>query len=110
MELYEQMRQAADAALTNSAADRAQVLVTLTENGDLSVFSNDLSPSSEDLFLSQQRQPLTALLCVWSGGAIDVPSMHVRKGLLQANPKNADAVIYLLGEHGINTRLLRQTF
>ena len=110
MERYAKMRQAADTALTGSAAPVPQVLVTQTESGEITVFSNDLSPASEERFLSQQRQPLTALLCVWSGGAIDVPSMHVRKGLLQANPKNADAVIYLLGEHGINTRLLRQTF
>ena len=110
MERYAKMRQAADAALESCTAATAQVLVTETENGEITVFSNDLSPASEQRFLSQQRQPLTALLCVWSGGAIDVPSMHVRKGLLQANPKNADAVIYLLGEHGINTRLLRQTF
>jgi len=110
MERYAKMRQAADAALESSTAATAQVLVTETENGEITVFSNDLSPASEEFFLSQQRQPLTALLCVWSGGSIDVPSIRVRKGLLQTNPKNADAVIYLLGEHGINTLLLRQTF
>ena len=108
MQLFEQMKSAADAALEELRADSLQVLVVKTENGEITVFENDLSSDREAQFLSAQEKILVALLCVWANGQIDLPSMNIRKRLIEINPKNADAVVYLQGKE-IIPRPLSQT-
>lgn len=108
MQLFEQMKSAADAALEELRADSLQVLVVKTENGEITVFENDLSSTREAYFLSEQKETLAALLCVWANGQIDLPSMNIRKRLIEINPKNADAVVYLQGKE-IIPRPLSQT-
>ena len=108
MQLFEQMKSAADAALEELRADSLQVLAVKTENGEITVFENDLSSDREAQFLSAQEKTLVALLCVWANGQIDLPSMNIRKRLIEINPKNADAVVYLQGKE-IIPRPLSQT-
>ena len=108
MQLFEQMKSAADAALEELRTDSLQVLAVKTENSEITVFENDLSSDREAQFLSAQEKILVALLCVWANGQIDLPSMNIRKRLIEINPKNADAVVYLQGKE-IIPRPLSQT-
>ncbi len=109
MELFEQMMAAAQAA-QNAAPDAAQILAVQTEGGRISAFPNDLSAAREEAFLAAPAEPLAALLCIWKNGQLDVPSFRVRKGLLQAEPGNADAVLFLQGETGVCARTLSRSF
>ena len=108
MDSYLAMKEAAEKALKSIPAGASQVLVTKTESGAISVFANDLSAAAEERFLASQEEALSAILCVWANGQIDVPSIRLRKTLIESNPKNADAVIYLQGEE-ICKKLLSQT-
>ena len=108
MDLYEQMMTVAAGTLKEIPENVSQVLVTKTEQGEITVFENDLSSTREAYFLSEQKETLVALLCVWANGQIDVPSMNIRKRLIEINPKNADAVVYLQGKE-IIPRSLSQT-
>jgi len=107
---YEQMKAAADAAICENSAKAAQFLVMQTERGEISVFPNDLSAEREEYILSELHEPLSAVLCVWAGGQLDVPSMRVRKGLMDLDPRNAEAAVFLVGERGINARRLMDCF
>ena len=108
MDRYERMMDAACAARKEQDV-AAQILVTETIDGDICAFANDLSRTGEESFLATQQGTISALLCVWRNGQIDVPSMRVRQGLLRADAQNADALVYLQGENGIVTRLLAKT-
>ncbi|MBR5093544.1 MAG: hypothetical protein IK095_00480 [Oscillospiraceae bacterium] len=108
MDRYERMMDAAVAARKVQAA-AAQILVTETRDGELSAFASDLSAGEEERFLAAQQRTLAAVLCVWRSGLLDVPSIRVRRGLLGADPLNADALVYLQGEHGIVARTLVET-
>lgn len=109
MERYTQLRKAALAAL-EKAPTAVQVLVTGTRTGGISAFENDLSAEREELFLSAQMEPLAELLCLWASGQPDVPSIRVRKGLMEKDPRNGGAVLYLQGEMGIVRKRLYQCF
>ena len=108
MGLYEELMNAADEILKDIHTSGRQVLVTKTEQGKTSAFINDLSSTEEERFLSAQKEPIIALLCVWANRQIDLPSIRIRKGLVEIDSKNADAVIFVQGEE-ISTRLLSQT-
>ncbi len=108
MDTYDQMMRVADSVLGENHKNASQVLVTKTEDGHISSFINDLSENEEIKFLSAQKETLVALLCVWTNGQIDLPSIRIRKKLMQINPKNADTVIYLQGEK-FRTKLLSDT-
>ena len=108
MDVYEQLMNAADDMLKTIHADGKQVLVVKTEQGKILSFVNDLSSAEEEQFLSIQKEPIVALLCVWANRQIDLPSIRIRKGLVEIDSRNADAVIYVQGEE-ISTRLLSQT-
>ena len=108
MGTYDQMMRVADSVLGENNKNVLQVLVTKTEDGHISSFVNDLSENEEIKFLSAQKETLVVLLCVWTNGLIDLPSIRIRKNLMQINPKNADTVIYLQGEK-LRTKLLSDT-
>jgi hypothetical protein len=107
---YKKMKAAADAAIRGNSAKAAQFLVMQTERGEISVFPNDLSAEREERILSELHEPLSAVLCAWAGGQLDVPSMRVRKGLMDLDPRNAEAAVFLVGERGINARRLMDCF
>lgn len=107
---YEPMKAAADEAIRKNDGKAPQLLVTRTESGKISVFPNDLSAEREERILSAQHEPLSAVLCVWAGGQLDVPSIRVRKGLMDLDPRNAEAAVFLVGECGINARRLMDCF
>ena len=111
MDTFESLMDAAGALLRESRTDphSRQVLAVQTQSGAVSAFENDLSADAEDRFLSAQKEPLSALLCLWANGKPDVPSIRIREGLLQADPKNAEAALYLQGEEGIVKRPLAET-
>ena len=108
MGTYDQMMRVADSVLGENNKNVLQVLVTKTEDGHISSFVNDLSENEEIKFLSAQKETLDALLCVWANGQTDLPSIRIRKNLMQINPKNADTIIYLQGEK-FRTKLLSDT-
>jgi hypothetical protein len=108
MDAYEHMLSVADSVLRDNHKNASQVLVTKTENGKISAFVNDLSETEEINFLSAQRETLVSLLCVWPNGQIDLPSIRIRKGLVNINPNNADAIVYLQGKE-IGIKRLSQT-
>jgi hypothetical protein len=110
MDTFESLMDAAGAMLRETRTDPRQVLAVQTQSGAVSAFENDLSADAEARFLSAQKEPLSALLCLWANGQPDVPSIRVREGLLRADPKNAEAIVYLQGENGIGKRRLAQTF
>ena len=110
MDTFESLMDAAFALLREARTEPRQVLAVQTESGGVSVFENDLSADAEARFLSAQKEPLSALLCLWANGKPDVPSIRIREGLLRADPKNAEAALYLQGEEGIVKRRLAQTF
>lgn len=102
MERYERMFEAANKL---HPAEGEQVLVFCSSNG-IHAFLNDLSLASEDAFLAEQDAPVSALLCRWHDGTLDVPSAHVLHGLLSRFPENANASVYLSGHDGIHARPL----
>ena len=40
------------------------------------------------------------IVCMWKNGSVEIPSMHFRKMLLEASPKNADAIFAVLTGDG----------
>ena len=108
MDHFDQLMAAAQEAL-RGAPDAAQVLAIQSQDGRISVFPNDLSAEKEEGLLSAQAGPIAALLCVWANGQLDVPSFRVRKGLLQADPGNEKALVFLQGEAGVCPKPLSQT-
>ena len=40
------------------------------------------------------------IVCMWNHGAVEIPSMHFRELLMEASPKNADAIFVVLTEDG----------
>lgn len=108
MDRYRRMMDAARAAW-GEHENALQILVIEGKTGDISSFPNDLSQAVEEHFLAGKPEAITAVLCIWKNGQIDVPSMRVRRGLLEADARNADALVYLQGEDGIVTRSLAKT-
>ena len=51
-------------------------------------------------------QVIKYVLCMWSDGSIEIPSMHFRNLLLDASAENAQAVIILQGTDGISCKKL----
>jgi len=62
------------------------------------------STENEDKFIKMLLEKgdgeLKHIVCMWNTGGVDVPSMHFRKLLLEASPKNADAKFVVLMEDG----------
>ena len=108
MDRYRRMMDAAIAAW-GEHENALQILVIEGKTGDISSFPNDLSQAVEEHFLAGKPEAITAVLCIWKNGQIDVPSMRVRRGLLEADARNADALVYLQGEDGSVTRSLAKT-
>lgn len=101
MDLYEQLMHAAYDAINEIQPNASQIIVTKTVKGAVYTFMNDLSDTAEERFLSFQGETLAALLCIWTNRQIDLPSIRIRKGLLQINPKNGNTAVFLQGEKTI---------
>lgn len=92
--------------------DADQVIVVKTENNHLRCFSNSLKSNGADEkdfveHISASEDPvIKCVLCMWSDGSIEIPSMHFRNLLLDASAENAQAVIILQGTDGISCKKL----
>ena len=100
---------------TDTGAD--QMIALRTAGGRIYVMENRSILSGdhgdEDLFLGslalQDDTPVTHLVCMWYDGALDLPSMHFRRGLLEINGNNGRAGILLQGEYRYLVKQLADT-
>ena len=58
---------------------------------------------------SPQDTKIEKLVCMWHGGAVDLPSFALRDMLCRLNPDNLDADILVLTRRGLSTKKLWQT-
>ena len=86
-----------------------QAIVTHSEDGSFDVYLNDLRIESEKEFISEHRQVISEMLCVWRNGDIDLPSIHIRRELVKGNPGDLNTIIYLRGDEGISSVFLKDT-
>lgn len=83
----------------NPGAD--QVIAVETAKGITLYFANDLGagPRDEDRFvqtlLDRNDTAVKYLVCMWSTGSIDLPSMHLRKRLVEIDPENGHTLMLL---------------
>ncbi|MBQ8387586.1 MAG: helix-turn-helix transcriptional regulator [Clostridia bacterium] len=81
------------------------------------VYDNISDASEADGFLktlvgqleSPQDTKIEKLVCMWHGGAVDLPSFALRDMLCRLNPDNLDADILVLTRRGLSTKKLWQT-
>ena len=87
-----------------------QVIAIETRSQKIRWFANTLGTDAEDRFaelLSQQSDSAAALLvCMWADGTIDLPSMHLRRLLLELDPENEDTLLLLQADSGPITRTI----
>lgn len=105
--LFERARTLCDSA--------PQVIVTETWDGRTLVLLHDPveSHAREDAFLDTLRENggrVRKLVCMWQGGCLDVPSMYLRKGLMELTPENAACQVLLQGAQGLNVKKLQRLF
>ena len=97
---------------TASKAD--QTIVVRTADGNIHILENhgilNGDHSAEDRFLRRLGDvEVTHLVCLWQNGWPDLPSMHLRKGLLEINGNNRCAGILLQGENRYLVKQLSDT-
>ena len=87
-----------------------QVIVVETGSKKIRWFANTLGSDAEDRFaelLSQQSDSAAVLLvCMWADGTIDLPSMHLRRLLLELDPGNEHTLMLLQADSGPITRTI----
>ena len=87
-----------------------QVIAVETRSQKIRWFANILGTEAEDRFaelLSQQSDSAAALLvCMWADGTIDLPSMHLRRLLLESDPGNEHTLLLLQSDSGPITRTI----
>ena len=108
-ERFSELLQTAESQLRlHPGAD--QVIAVETSSKKIRWFANILGTDAEDRFaalLSQQSDSAAALLvCMWADGTIDLPSMHLRRLLLEADPRNEHTLLLLQSDSGPITRTI----
>lgn len=92
---------------------QAQSLAVVTERGPRYFELNYRDPEArgEDAVLAalEEDRKVLAVLSVWKGGCLDIPSYALRQGLLDLNPENGEAYVLLQGEGRILTKKLADT-
>ena len=79
------------------------------------VIQNALSKEKEDetalmeMLSLQGDTEIRYVLCMWEDGGIDVPSMAFRQMLLTLDPKNAESVLLLMTDNGVQGVQLSKT-
>lgn len=97
-----------------SCADGQQVIAVRTETGKVySLLQQDVSEkgrAEESGFahrLAEQGESrITALVCLWRDGTLDVPSRHMVTSLIAINAMNREAKVLLRGAEENHVRLL----
>ena len=92
---------------------QAQILAVVTERGPryFELDYRDPEARGEDGVLAalEEDRKVLAVLSVWKGGCLDIPSYALRQGLLDLAPENGDAYVLLQGEGRILTKKLAAT-
>lgn len=92
---------------------QAQILAVVTERGPRYFELNYRDPEArgEDAVLAalEEDRKVLAVLSVWKGGCLDIPSYALRQGFLALAPENGEAYVLLQGEGRILTKKLADT-
>ena len=92
---------------------QAQILAVVTERGPryFELDYRDPEARGEDAVLAalEEDRKVLAVLSVWKGGCLDIPSVYFRQGLLALAPENGEAYVLLQGEGRILTKKLADT-
>ena len=99
-------------ALIHQNPDVQQMIVVMTQKGNVYHFANTdaMNSADEENFLSMLREKddiqISKMVCMWNNFAVDLPHIRFRKRLVELCPENAEAYILLMGEgHYVAHRL-----
>ena len=112
MAVFEQMKKTAEAELSKAAAGQyvqAVVLLSAKENEYSMLIKNALSKEKADetAFLEGIKNvndtEICYVLCMWQADkCIDIPSFDFRKLLCALNPKNTEALLFVMTANGVS--------
>ena len=112
MAVFEQMKKTAEAELSKAAAGQyvqAVVLLSAKENEYSTLIKNALSKEKADetAFLEGIKNvndtEICYVLCMWQADkCIDIPSFDFRKLLCALNPKNTEALLFVMTANGVS--------
>ena len=112
MAVFEQMKKTAEAELSKAAAGQyvqAVVLLSAKENEYSTLIKNALSKEKTDetAFLEGIKNvndtEICYVLCMWQADkCIDIPSFDFRKLLCALNPKNTEAILFVMTANGVS--------
>ena len=112
MAVFEQMKKTAEAELSKAAAGQyvqAVVLLSAKENEYSTLIKNALSKEKADetAFLEGIKNvndtEICYVLCMWQADkCIDIPSFAFRKLLCALNPKNTEALLFVMTANGVS--------
>ena len=112
MAVFEQMKKTAEAELSKAAAGQyvqAVVLLSAKENEYSTLIKNALSKEKADetAFLERIKNvndtEICYVLCMWQADkCIDIPSFDFRKLLCALNPKNTEALLFVMTANGVS--------
>lgn len=89
-----------------------QIIVLETTNANVYHFENhffvdrkmDVRFPDETQFVKMLQEKadfeIKYIVCMWKNGSVEIPSMHFRELLMEASPKNVDAMFVVLTEDG----------
>ena len=108
--LYELVQMTGE--LVSRSLQAEQIIMVETTKSNVYHFENHLHVGGEfdTRFLDEKRfvkmlkekddVELKYIVSMWNNGGVEVPTMHFRELLLEASPKNADAIFVVLTEDG----------
>ena len=112
MAVFEQMKKTAEAELSKAAAGQyVQAVVLLSAKGNeySTLIKNALSKEKADetAFLEGIKNvndtEICYVLCMWQADkSIDFPSFDFRKLLCALNPKNTEALLFVMTANGVS--------
>ena len=112
MAVFEQMKKTAEAELSKAVAGQyvqAVVLLSAKENEYSTLIKNALSKEKADetAFLEGIKNvndtEICYVLCMWQvDKCIDIPSFDFRKLLCALNPKNTEALLFVMTANGVS--------
>lgn len=116
--LFERLQKTASAILQSveqGQYTQALILVSSIKKEYSAVIKDALSEEHpeekallEELKVNQDTA-LNYILCMWQDGNIDIPSWAFRKMLCSLDPKNADALLFVMTENGTSVVKLANT-
>ena len=116
--IYCEMKDVAEKALFGrEKKEFAQAIVFHTAKGNLfaQFIENAVSEDKKDENnllekLSEEKDAeIDYILCLWQGGEMDIPSYDFRKMILNLDPVNSNAEIFVMTGNGVSVRKLENT-